>query len=327
MRQDEWILAGVDGTQAGHAAVRYAAAEAHLSGARLHLAHVLPDLEPHPTTLPARDPLAEPSLQPALRRHGRLVLAEARRQALEVLPPSQVATVLLAGYRVQALLLAASGASLVVLGDERRAFLNRIATASVLSDVAAHAPVPVVAVPADWRPASVEHPRVVAAIRDWDDAAGVVEQGLREAEVRRAVLVLLHAWRLPPAYDGVIGSEVDPDTWEQAAREALEHIMDTMPAASPDVDVQIAVRRGQAARVLVDASKDADLLLITRRPHGFPFGHLGGNGRAVLRESHCPVEVLPPRIGTVAGAHEDDDHQPGTEQAAGTPSITRAAGD
>lgn len=39
---------------------------------------------------------------------------------------------------------------------------------------------------------------------------------------------------------------------------------------------------------------NADLLLITRSQHGGPFHHLGSVARAVLREAHCPVQILPP---------------------------------
>jgi nucleotide-binding universal stress UspA family protein len=72
-------------------------------------------------------------------------------------------------------------------------------------------------------------------------------------------------------------------------------------ARGPHGDVEVGFRlvHGQGAHAIVDASSGADLLVITRRRHGFPGGHLGAAGRAVLRESRCPVEVLPP--ATAAG--------------------------
>jgi nucleotide-binding universal stress UspA family protein len=63
--------------------------------------------------------------------------------------------------------------------------------------------------------------------------------------------------------------------------------------AYADVPVEIDVVQGQPAKAVVDASRTADLLVIIRRPLAFPFGSLGGTGRAILRESRCPVEVLP----------------------------------
>jgi nucleotide-binding universal stress UspA family protein len=41
-------------------------------------------------------------------------------------------------------------------------------------------------------------------------------------------------------------------------------------------------------------SKDAALLIIGRRGYAFPLRRLGGTGHALLRESGCPVEVVPP---------------------------------
>jgi nucleotide-binding universal stress UspA family protein len=46
--------------------------------------------------------------------------------------------------------------------------------------------------------------------------------------------------------------------------------------------------------VLRDASVGAELMVIARRRHAFPVGHLGGTARALLRESLAPVMVLPP---------------------------------
>jgi nucleotide-binding universal stress UspA family protein len=45
---------------------------------------------------------------------------------------------------------------------------------------------------------------------------------------------------------------------------------------------------------LVDASHEADRVLISRPAHGGLVHHLGGTGRAVLRTAVCPVEVRGP---------------------------------
>lgn len=55
-----------------------------------------------------------------------------------------------------------------------------------------------------------------------------------------------------------------------------------------------SVSCGQPARVLQQATDGADLLLLARRHGGFPFCHLVGTGRALLRGGHCPVEMVPP---------------------------------
>lgn len=316
MNEPEVILVGVDGTEAGYAAVRFAAAEvAAASGAGrgdgvLRMAHVLlPDYEPDP----AGDSVLMSSWRREIRRRGRMILDEAQRQAEELLPADRITTVLLAGHRVNALLRACVGASMVVLGDERRPIVKRIATGSVLAGVAAHAPVPVVAVPADWQPSQARG-RVVVAVKDFDDAVGLVHRALELAHEHDAELTLLNAWELPPAYGGMYLGEIDFSVWDSSAREALEALLKAVPEAAFG-DVGIDVRRGQPARVLVDASEEASLLVISRRSRGFPFGRLGGTGRAVLRESRCPVMVVPPTAESVsateADASGDDVETPG----------------
>lgn len=293
MNEDDRILVGVDGSDAGRAAIRYAAEEARRRDAVLWLAHVVPDYAPTATTYSVDYPV--PTV--ASHRVGRAILADAEQEAGRLVDPARVKSVLLTGYRVPALVRAATHARLVVLGDEPRPILERIATASVLAGVAAHAPVPVVAVPASWSPAP-GRPRVVVGVKDSSKAAGLIRRALEAAADRKAELVVLNAWDLPAAYGAPV-IDVDPDDWDRRVRDALQQVLRGLPQPATGVDVRIEIRHGQAARMLVEASREADLLLVARRPHGFPFGHLGGTGRAVLRASHCPVEVMPPAAETV----------------------------
>jgi nucleotide-binding universal stress UspA family protein len=54
------------------------------------------------------------------------------------------------------------------------------------------------------------------------------------------------------------------------------------------------VQHGRTAEVLLAASRDSDVLLLSRRHHAIPpFGHLGGVAHAILRVSDVPVVVVP----------------------------------
>jgi nucleotide-binding universal stress UspA family protein len=54
-----------------------------------------------------------------------------------------------------------------------------------------------------------------------------------------------------------------------------------------------SVRQGPAARVLIDASRDADLLIVGSRGHGGVVGLLLGSVSAACAESaHCPVLIM-----------------------------------
>lgn len=139
--------------------------------------------------------------------------------------------------------------------------------------------------------------RVVVAVKDCTSSAGLLAQALRHAADRAAELVVLHAWQLDAVYDDMTVAHLDMSDWEDASRRALDDGLGRarrrVPHAS-DVDVRIEVRHGQPAREITEETGNADLLVIDRRRHSFPWGRLGNTGRAVIRESRCPVEVQPP---------------------------------
>ena len=108
-------------------------------------------------------------------------------------------------------------------------------------------------------------------------------------------LVVLHAWRFPSAYDAVIVS--DPATlaeWGERARSTLEDLVAPWRHSYPDVVVELRCLHDQPAQALVQASIDADELVVARKAHGFPAAtHLGSTARTVLLYAHCPVRVVP----------------------------------
>jgi nucleotide-binding universal stress UspA family protein len=60
---------------------------------------------------------------------------------------------------------------------------------------------------------------------------------------------------------------------------------------------------GQPAHTLVEASKAADLLVISRPVHGSFVHHLGATARAVIREAACPLVVVPPLAQSPEAEH------------------------
>lgn len=278
---DGCVLVGVDGGEAGEAAVEYAARYAAPRGLRLKLLHVAPE-----PAYAASDPTH--ARHGHAQRHQLLDATAARaRELLGANDTARVVADIAYGGRVDRLLAASEGCELVVLGDQRRPRVDRLATGSVLAGVAARCAVPVIGVPAGWT-LDAQDPLVVAAVKTSADSGVLLDLASAVAAEHGGRLCVLQARDIQHAAPGHRGA------WEEAARADLARLVAVHCAGHPDLKVDIDVVSGQPARVIANASARADLVLLTRRPLVYPHGHLGGTARAVLRESRCPVAVLPP---------------------------------
>ncbi|EGD41817.1 putative universal stress protein [Nocardioidaceae bacterium Broad-1] len=292
MAEHHRILVGVDGGEGGRAAIGYAADAARRSGADLWLVHVI-DLA---VATGVFYPYGYSGLANQIREAGLTALARAEKEAADLIGADRVSTTLRDGAVVAELAHAAGECALVVLGDERHHSLARVVTGSVTGRVASRAPVPVVVVPTAWA-GDRDTRLVVVAVADCDASTELVARALGEAVDRDGGLVLVHAWDVPAVYYESTLGQLDA---AGLAADARHRLMETLARArklvpnSAQVDAWVEVRRGQPARVIKEAAKEAALLIIGRRGHAFPLRRLGGTGHALLRESGCPVEVVPP---------------------------------
>jgi nucleotide-binding universal stress UspA family protein len=131
------VVVGVDGTEVGLGAVRWAAQEAARRNAPLRLLHAAPYLG-------RRGPTGAPP--PELPR-ARGITAVAYTVARHTEPGVQSSTEVVAGDPVTALLRAAAAGQLVVLGSSTTGAADEMVLATMAARVAARSPVPVVIVP------------------------------------------------------------------------------------------------------------------------------------------------------------------------------------
>jgi nucleotide-binding universal stress UspA family protein len=81
------------------------------------------------------------------------------------------------------------------------------------------------------------------------------------------------------------------DKARQAAEEAVAEAATRLGAEQPEVIVSAI--QGFAARALIDASADSDLIVVgTRGGGGFPHLSLGAVASQVVHHAHCPVVVV-----------------------------------
>jgi putative phosphoribosyl transferase len=118
---------------------------------------------------------------------------------------------------------------------------------------------------------------------------------LEEARLRGSKLQAVYAW-LPPqiAGRGSIPLEfLHPELLRQAARDRLESFVAEV-ARSADVELESVALQGPAAKVLVEAAEEADLLVVGSRGHGgFAGLLLGSVGQQCAQHARCPVGDRP----------------------------------
>ena len=114
----------------------------------------------------------------------------------------------------------------------------------------------------------------------------------RQAELTGAELHAVMAWSLPEIYS------YTPRDLEGDARKALEQAIEQALGRQPRVPVTAQVVEGHAAEALIDASRDAQLLVVGRQGHGAFTGMLLGSvSQHCVAHAHCPVVVIRPQDG------------------------------
>jgi nucleotide-binding universal stress UspA family protein len=280
------VIVGVDGRPGSAGALRYAVAEAVRRQAPLHLVHVMP-LAPLIPMAPL-PPVAVTELSTV----ATSILRQARETALGVAPGLEVYTEFGHGSRSAALVEAAKGAQLVVVGRETRRGVERLLTGATTAGVAARASCDVVVVPSFWTD-DHHRGRVVAGIKTQSQARQLLGEAFAEASARSATLTLVTAWQLPDPYMDRIEVRTHADDWQAEGRRVIDELLSDWRTVYPDVPVDIRIEHGRAASVLVEASRDSDVLFLCRRRYAVhPHGHLGGVAYAVLQSSEVPVHVV-----------------------------------
>jgi nucleotide-binding universal stress UspA family protein len=106
-----------------------------------------------------------------------------------------------------------------------------------------------------------------------------------------AKVVAVKSWHYPWAMQ-TAPQQIDRSVETQVQGE----LDDAVAKAAVDYEVERSVREGHASLVLVNASKEADLLVVGSRGHGAFHGMLLGSvSQHCATSSDCPVVVVRPR--------------------------------
>ncbi len=139
-------------------------------------------------------------------------------------------------------------------------------------------------------------PGIIVGIDGSSHSQVALDWAMREAKLRGEPLSVLTVVHLSAAgWHGMVvypsGQEVVAEARE-AAREAAAKAAAGLGGAAPPTRVQAVV--GHPAEVLIDASQDADLLVLgSRGTGGFSRLAMGSVSSQVSQHAHCPVVILP----------------------------------
>lgn len=266
------IVVGVDGSADSGVALDWAATEAALLGAGLVVVHGLF----MPVAAVPFGPAAVLPPSEELRRVALSVLEAARTRVARVQPAVDVDTFLVLRRPVDALLDLAGDAALIVVGTRGLGGLGGLVLGSVSSRVAVRAACPTVVVPPVAAP---DDGSIVVGVDGSGSSDAALRFALAEAERRSAKLVAVYA---DPAAGSLEAGSLVPAALERARAAMLT-----------DPDVSIRIDLGRPADVLLDAGRDAALIVVGSRGRGQVRSLvLGSTSRTVLHRSARPVAVV-----------------------------------
>lgn len=284
------IVVGIDGSEVGMLALRWAAAEAALRKQPLRVVHAL-----QRWLYDMPEDAAHAEVGRWAREDAARMLDEAAAVARQVAPQVKVSTELLPGDPRPALLDAAAEDALLVVGGRGEGGFTGLLLGSVAHGVSSRTTGPVVVV---QHPVPDPEGEIVVGV-DGSAATGpALEAAFDEAALRGVPLRAVYAWRqLGWATRRTLlhaGAATGVHVDEDAARRTLTSALSDAAARHPEVEVVQELDRGHPTEVLVRASSKAALLVVGRRgAGGFPALRIGSVSRGVLHHAVSPVMIVP----------------------------------
>ena len=139
---------------------------------------------------------------------------------------------------------------------------------------------------------------IIAGVDGSESSRAALHWAYDEATHHGAALTVVMSWQAPtalpmsPPYGAVPdeGYESQPRT---TALNLLDSYVAELEPRTPAVDVRTSMEEGSPAKVLIERSKGADLLVVGSRGRGgFAGMLLGSVSQHLVAHAHCPVVVV-----------------------------------
>ena len=280
------ILVGYDDSPTAKAAAWWAVDEGARTGTPVWLAYSF-------EWLAVAAPMAPPRVWPDddARRDIRAILDAFIVEAARVYPDVSVTGVILDGPAPPALWEQSRNASLVVLGNRGHGGFAGLLVGSTTVAVSAHAHCPVVVVRGIEPGPETRYGHVVVGVDFSPCSLLALEFAFDQAAGRGENLHVIRAWTPPGPRGGPPGA--DPEELTVTEKAAVDDLLTRWRAKYPTVGVTSEVIVDHPGRCLVEASRNAQLVVVGSRGRGGLLGLLLGSvSQRLLHHSHCPVAIV-----------------------------------
>ena len=198
------------------------------------------------------------------------------------------------GHAGRGLVEEGADADLIVVGHRGNSRLA-LMLGSTANYVLHHTQQPVVVVRGEDPPSPPR--RVVVGVDDFDDPEDSPSvRALQWAATLPGVQEVraVHAWFLPPLAVGMfVPTSTDLEAMDEGAQAVADRVVASAGPFPEGVTVTAEVARGTGGFALIEASRDADLVVVGRRGRGgFSELLLGSTSAETAAHSHAPVAVI-----------------------------------
>jgi nucleotide-binding universal stress UspA family protein len=281
------IVAATDGSEESLRAVEWAARESVLRGAPLRIVSAAGEL---PRMVSSQGHSDYPTVSDVIRTESNVALTTAAARAAKVAPDLLIDTDHLDGAPAEAVTASGSGALMLVVGSRGVGAFAAMILGSVSRYAATHASCPVVVVREETGTAQRQ---IGVGVGAPEGNTAALTFAFEEAALRKASLVVVHAWHTPQLDMSRAGDQFTApgqDVLETDAGRQLDALLKDWREKYPDVPVSQDVVHGHPGRALAGLSARADLVVLGRHTahHG-----AGAVIHAVLNHAHGPVVTVP----------------------------------
>lgn len=136
--------------------------------------------------------------------------------------------------------------------------------------------------------------RIVVGVDGSESSVRALSWAVGQAAREGATVEAIHSWHIPYASSGLGGMPFDVEMLADGARAVLDEVVGRVDASALAEPIVATLAEGSAASRLIEASADADLVVVGSRGHGGFVGLLLGSvSQQVASHARCPVVIVP----------------------------------